>query len=309
MELRSLGTTGLHVSALSYGASPLGSVFRDIDKGEGIRTVHEALDGGINFIDVSPYYGHTKAEAVLGEALRGIQRDKYILATKVGRYGEDEFDFSPARVATSLNESLARLGVDYVDIVQCHDIEFVDLGPIIHDTLPALRRLQEAGKARFVGVTGLPLRSLRAVAEHAPLDTVLSYCNYSLNNTLLQSDLSFFAGHGVGVINASPLSMGLLSRRGAPEWHPAPTKIKAACARAVAFCNEHGVDIAELAVQFALAEPGIATTLVGTASPENIRKNIAWASQKPDAALLHEVMQILQPVQNQLWPSGKPENN
>src|SRR3954454_6599687 len=106
MLYRPLGRTGLEVSILSYGASPLGSVFRDVDEAEGIRTVHTALDLGINFIDVSPYYGLTRAETLLGKALRGIPRERYYLATKVGRYGEDSFDFSAGRVTRSVDESL-----------------------------------------------------------------------------------------------------------------------------------------------------------------------------------------------------------
>ncbi len=309
MEYRALGSTGLQVSLLSYGASPLGGVFRDIDHKEGIRTVHAALDLDVNFIDVSPYYGLTKAEAVLGQALKGIPRDKYLLATKVGRYGEAEFDFSPARVARSLDDSLQRLGLDYVDLIQCHDIEFVPLQPLIDHTLPALRRLQAAGKARFVGVTGLPLRALRTVSEQAPLDTILSYCQFALNNAALQADLPFYRQRGVGVINASPLSMGLLTQRGAPPWHPASPQLKAACHSAAQLCRAQGVDIAQLALQFALSNPDIATTLVGTASPANIQQNIEWASQPLDPALLSQVQAILQPVQGRTWTSGLAENS
>ena len=107
MDYRSLGRTGLEVSALSLGASPLGSVFRDVDEAEAIRTVHVAIDLGINLIDVSPYYGLTKSETVLGKALKGIPRDKYYLMTKVGRYGAAEFDFSAGRVVASVDESLS----------------------------------------------------------------------------------------------------------------------------------------------------------------------------------------------------------
>src|SRR5205823_15037940 len=131
MQYRALGTTGLNVSTLSFGASSLGGVFAPIDESDGVRAVHVAVDHGINFIDVSPYYGATKAETVLGRALKQIARDRYFLATKVGQYGEGDFDFSAARVTQSVDESLARLNVDYVDLIQCHDIEFVKLDPII----------------------------------------------------------------------------------------------------------------------------------------------------------------------------------
>jgi len=147
VEYRPLGRTGLNVSKLSFGASSLGGVFRDIDHAEALRTVHVALELGINFIDVAPYYGLTRAETVLGEALQTVDRERYTLATKVGRYGDAEFDFSAARVVAGLDESLARLGVDHVDLIQCHDIEFGDLDQIVEETLPALQRAKEQGRS------------------------------------------------------------------------------------------------------------------------------------------------------------------
>jgi L-galactose dehydrogenase len=309
MQYRPLGGTGLSVSVLSYGASPLGGVFGDVDETEGIQTVHAALDLVINFIDVSPYYGLTKAETVLGRALAGIERDRYYLATKVGRYGENQFDFSAGRVTRSVDESLRRLGVEYVDLIQCHDIEFGSLDQIVTETLPALEKVRAAGKARFIGITGYPLNIFRHVLQRAPVDTILSYCRYSLNDTALEGLLPFLGERGVGIINASPLSMGLLTERGAPAWHPAPEELKSACARASAHCRARGTDIAQLAVQFAVSNPAIATTLVGTANVENIEKNVAAIASPPDPELLAEVQAILEPVQNLAWPSGRPENN
>ena len=309
MEYRTLGKTGLKVSALSLGASPLGSVFRTIDEAAGIRTVHLALDLGINLIDVSPYYGLTKAETVLGKALKGIPRDRYVLATKVGRYGEAQFDFSAGRVTASVDESLARLGVEYIDLIQCHDIEFGGLDQVVEETLPALRKLQAAGKVRFVGITGYPLKIFREVVARAEVDTILSYCHYELDNTSLLELLPSLEANGVGIISASPLGMGLLTQRGTPAWHPAPAAIKEACAQAAALCAARGVDIAQLALQFALAEPRIHSTLVGTASPDNLQRNVAWCETPPDATLLAEVRAILAPVHNQGWLSGRAENN
>lgn len=309
MKFRPLGQTGLSTSILSYGASPLGSVFRDIDETEGVSCVHRALDLGINFIDCSPFYGLTRAETVLGRALQGIARERYLLATKVGRYGEDEFDFSAARVTRSVEESLGRLGVEYVDLIQCHDIEFGDLNQIIDQTLPALRRVVASGKARFVGITGLPLTVFERVTASAEVDTILSYCRYSLNDTSLENLLPTLHSRGVGVISASPLSMGLLTQRGAPDWHPAPDAVKRKCAQAAQFCAERGADISKLALQFALQNEAIATTLVGTASVQNLEKNVRWAEEPLDEDLLREVLAILQPIQNQTWPSGRSENN
>ncbi len=309
MRYRPLGRTGLDVSVISYGASPLGSVFRDVAEADGIRTVHTALDLGVNLFDCSPYYGLTKAETVLGKALRGIRRDRYILATKVGRYGPERFDFSAARVTASVDESLARLGVDHLDLIQCHDIEFVPLAQIWSETIPALQRLREQGKVRFIGVTGYPLPAFHQVMAHTRIDTVLSYCRYSINDTALAGSLMSMQTAGVGVISASPLSMGLLTDRGGPAWHPAPEALKTACAHAAAHCRTKGADLARLAVQFAVAEERIASTLVGTASPENIAKNVAWSDEPIDRVLLAEVQAILAPVQNMNWSSGLPENS
>jgi L-galactose dehydrogenase len=311
VEYRALGKTGLNVSALSFGASSLGGVFRDVDQAEAVRAVHVSLDLGINFIDVSPYYALTKAETVLGAALRGVKRDRYYLATKVGRYGHtaDDFDFSAQRVTASVDESLARIGVDHIDVIQCHDIEFGDLDQIVNETLPALRKLQRSGKVRFVGITGLPLKAFRYVADRADIDTILSYCHYELNDTALLDLVPYLKSKSIGVISASPLGMGLLSTRGTPDWHPAPAVVKETCARAAAHCRERGASIEKLAVQFALAQPEIVTTLVGSANPDNMRRNVQWMNEPIDRPLLDEVLAILAPIHNVTWPSGRVENN
>jgi len=314
MEYRPLGKTGMQVSALSFGASSLGGVFHDVDERTGIRAVRTALELGINLIDVSPYYGLTKAETVLGRALAGLPRQRYFLATKCGRYGAnlDDFDFSAARVTRSVDESLSRLGVDYFDIIQVHDMEFGDIRQIVGETIPALLKVKERGKARFVGITGLPLAMFVRVIEQSPpgaIDTILSYCHYELNDTSLLETLPAMEQRGIGVINASPLGMGLLSLRGTPNWHPAPDEVKRRCLQAAEHCRAKGSSIIKLAVQYSLSEPRVATTLVGTASPENIASNVAWAAEPIDQRLLNEVLEILKPVHNVTWPQGRPENN
>ena len=309
MIYRTLGNTGLQVSILSYGASPLGSVFRAIDQSEGIRTVHTAIDGGVNLIDCSPYYGITKAETVLGKALREIPRDHYYLATKAGRYGDAEFDFSPSRIVRSLDESQRRLGVEHVDIFQLHDIEFGDLEQVIEESLPLLARLKEQGRIGWYGVTGLPLRIFRQVLARHPIDTILSYCRYTLGDTSLAALLPDLAAAGVGVINASATGMGLFNPQGVPEWHPAPAPIRNAAAEVVALCTQRGASATRLALQFALAEPGIHTTLVGTASARNMSDNLSCVGEPPDAELLAAAQRLLAPVRDATWPSGRPENN
>lgn len=309
MEYRPLGRTGLNVSRLSLGGSSFGAVFRPTDDHESIRTVHTALDLGINFIDVSPGYG--RAETVLGRALREIKRERYFLATKVGQYAGRPADYSAARVTRSFEDSCRLLGVDYIDLVQCHDIEYADLDQIVHETLPALLKLKAAGRIGHLGITGLPLKIFPAVLTRTPpglVETILSFCHYELNDTSLESILPECAARGVGVINASPTGMGLLTERGVPAWHPASPAIVAACRHAVDFCRTQGEDIVKVAVQFAISHPGIATTLIGTANPENIRRNVAYAAMPPNPALLAKMREILRPVHNHNFTRGRPEN-
>ncbi len=311
MEYRTLGKTGLQVSALSFGASSLGGFFRNVSESECRQTVHTAIDMGINFIDVSPFYGLTKAETVLGKVLSDIPRDKYFMTTKVGRYGYDikEFDFSAKRVIASVDESLARLKLDYVDLIQCHDIEFGSLDQIVEETIPALQKVKEQGKARFIGITGLPLKIYPYVLDRIDIDTILSYCHYEMNDTSLLELLPYLQQKHVGIINASPLGMGLLTHRGAIPEHPAGDDIKHICAKAAEYCAEKGERIEKLAVQFSVRHPDIHTTLVGTASPENIKRNIEWVEEPIDEELLNDVLEILRPIHNAIWRQGRPENN
>lgn len=311
MQYRTLGATGVQVSALALGGSSLGSAFRAIDEAEGIRAVHTALDHGINLIDTAPYYGATTAETVLGRALRGVARDRYILATKVARYGPQlaDFDFSAARVTRSVDESLARLGVDHLDFIQVHDMEFGDLEQIITETIPALRQVQAAGKVRFVGISCLPVRLYRTVLDRVAVDQIQSYCHYCLNDTALADLLPYLHSKNVGIFNSAPLAMRLLSNEGPPAWHPAPAALREKCAAAAAFCRARGADLGKLALQYALAHPGIHTHVVGTASPARVLQNIAEAEAPLDRELLAGVLAILQPVHNLTWPSGRPENN
>ena len=315
MRYTELGKTGMQISHLSFGASSLGSVFRDTNLKESCEAVEAAIEGGINFIDVSPYYGHYKAETVLGQALKNIPRDKYFLSTKVGRYGKDgvnTWDYSAQRVTDSVFESMERLGVEHIDIINVHDIEFQAALPgglqkVVDETLPALVALKKQGVVGHVGITDLQLENLKWVIEHCPepiVESVLNFCHYTLNDDALTDYLDFFKQHGIGVVNASPLSMGLLSQRGVPAWHPAPKALVEACQRAAAYCADKGYPIERLAVQYAVSNPRIASTLFSSANPENVRRNIQWANEEPDWQLVQEVKDIIGNQQRVTWANS-----
>jgi len=306
MEKRTLGRTGFAVSILSFGAAPLGGVYGEISDAAGIAAVRHAIDRGINFVDTSPYYGITRSESVLGEALQGGYREKVILCTKAGRDTKTDFNFSRQHITQSLDASLRRLRTDYVDILIAHDIEFADdFERVFTETADTLHELKRTGKCRAVGMSGYPLGILVKAVERCNLDVVLSYCHATLiNQQLFERLLPVAQQHGTGLINASPLSMGLLTMAGPPEWHPAPQAIKDACRQAAAICQRHNVDLAKLALSAVLHDSRLTTTLSGMSSVEEVDKNLAALESPPDPAILAEVQQVLAPVSTLTWPSG-----
>jgi L-galactose dehydrogenase len=312
VEYRTLGKTGMRVSVIGYGASPLGDEFGTTDVAEGARAVHYAIDQGINYFDVSPYYGRTLAEERLGAALDG-KRAKVFLATKCGRYGKevDECDYSARRVTAGIEDSLRRLRTDHVDLIQIHDCEMVaDPDQIVRETIPALRQVVKAGKARWVGITGLPLKLLRHIATHVEVDTILSFCRYNLMVTDMDEILTpLCRQQSIGLINASPLHMRVLTEKGAPGWHPAPRAVLDVSRRAVEACKQAGVDIADVAFRFCLDHPHVATTLVGMSKLRHVEANLRALRVKNDPALLKRLAEIIAPVKDVMWDQGRPANN
>lgn len=309
MQFRPLGNTGLSLSWLSFGASPLGAEFRAIDLGEAFRSVRVALDLGMNFIDTSPFYGRGMSEVLLGMALRDVPRDSYFLGTKLGRYDRAHFDFSARRVAESVDVSLHRLGVDYLDIMLCHDIEFVEMSQIVNETLPALRAIQKQGKVRLVGISGYPMNIFKYVLDRTDLDVILSYNHYTLQNTMLADLVPYLKGRGVGIMNAAPFSARLLTNAALPPWHRATPEVRETCRKAAEHCTQRGVDIAQLAVQFSLDHGDMTTCVVGSANPENVKKWVAWADAPRDQQLIREVQEILRPIHDWFYLEGRVENN
>lgn len=310
MEHRILGKTGLSVPSLSFGASSLGQEFRNVTLEEATRSVHVALEHGLNLIDTSPFYGRGMSEVLLGVALKGVPREKYTLCSKLGRYDLNHFDFSFKRVLESVDVSLHRLGTDHLDIILAHDIEFVDVNQIIEETLPAMRKVQQQGKVRFIGISGYPMKVFRQVLEKEEVDCILSYNQYTLQNTrLLDELLPLLQRKKVGVMNAGPFSARLLTNAPLPAWLKEPEEVKAAARRAAALCEQRGSDIAKLALQFSISHPDIATTVAGSANPVNIANWAKWAAEPIDEALLRDVRAIFAPVQNLGHLEGRLENN
>lgn len=310
MEYRFLGNTGMEVSIVGYGASPLGDVFGQIDPQEGIRAVHYAIGKGINYFDVAPMYGVTLAEQRLGEALKGKRHSIY-LATKCCRYDENIFDFSAKRVRASIDESLKRLQTDYVDLYQIHDIEFGDERQVLEEAIPAAYEVKKSGKARFVGITGLPVRYLRHIAEQVEIDTILSWGHYNLVEDEMDEYLTpLCRERGIGLINASPVHQRLLTEKGPPSWHRSPRIVLETAPQLAMLCREkYGVDIAQVAMRYALDYPYLATTIVGMSKVNSVKSNLEALDFKIPDGLLEELGPIIAPIKNKMWFEGLPENN
>jgi L-galactose dehydrogenase len=267
-----------------------------------------AIDAGINLVDTSPYYGKTLSEERLGNALVG-RRHEVVLGTKCGRYGFDEFDFSETAVVSGFEASLRRLRTDYVDILQVHDVEFGSIDQVIHETIPALQRLKTEGKARFIGVTGYWPHTLAHIAESTSIDVVLNYCHWNLLMDDMDVELTPVASRQqLGLMNGSPLHMGLLGGNAGPDWHPAPSNIKAVAARFGALCREYGIDPAIVALNACLQHPSVASTVVGPRSVEEVNDALEALKVRPSAELMENVNELIAPIFNTSWCSGLPEN-
>ncbi|SDS18932.1 aldo/keto reductase [Opitutus sp. GAS368] len=310
MKYQPLGHLGPKVSSLSFGASALGGVFRTVDEARAIEAVHAALECGINYFDVAPAYGGTRAEAVLGKALRGISRDRYFLSTKVGKYtapgqyGSDTLDYSRTRIRASLEESAARLGTDYFDVLHLHDIEYQARQHVeraLTEGLVAVRELKREGRIGAVSFGVYPLDLWRRIFTDYDVDAALVHNHYCLNDTTLLDLLPLARTRRIGIINASPFGSGLLTEAGPASWHPATAADRAVFRAAAEFCQREGYSISKLALQFSSQHPEIPTTMFSSANPDSVRRNVLWHEEPYDAGLVAQVQKILKPVRNKQW--------
>ena len=310
MQQRLLGRTGLRISELAFGGASVGQQYGPVSESEVADGLHLAMDAGVNLIDTSAYYGLGRSEEIFGNVLSPELRKHYAICTKAGRLDRDRFDFSSAGMRTCFEGSLRRLKSDHVTILLAHDIEFADdIEQVFTETAEVLHRLKAEGKTRFIGMSGLPLSMLRTAVERCQLDVVISYCHYTLfDRTLLTDLLPVCEVHGVGVLNASPLSMGLLTPGGPPPWHPAGDHVKRVCRETNEWCLANGISLPDLAMRFCLNEPRIASTITGAAKRDELAINLAAVGQTPQSVMLAEVERRFSPIMNQTWASGRREH-
>ena len=195
---------------------------------------------------------------------------------------------------------------DHVDILLAHDIEFAtDYEYVFNETYRVLQDLKKEGKTRFIGMSCYPLGLLTQAIERCDLDVVISYAHCNLWNTRLLTELMPVAeARGTGVLNASPLAMGLLTNQGPQPWFPGQPEIVAACKKAAELCRSRGADISFLGMQFVYAQKRVPCTLTGAARKSELEVNLRAMTEPLDQKLLAEVMQVLDPVRDWTWQSG-----
>ncbi|KAL9698594.1 hypothetical protein quinque_002035 [Culex quinquefasciatus] len=280
MQYNQFGRTGLQVSKISLGTGTLSKFYGDLDAATGIKAVHQALRKGINYVDTAPYYGQGRSEEILGQALKDVPRQAYYVATKVGRYEldyENMFDYSAKKTRESVEKSLKLLGVGYLDVVQIHDVEFVeDLSIIWNETLPTLEKLRDEGKLKFIGVSAYPMDALKKVITGAPgrFDTVLCYCRNTLIDNSLKEFIPFFEENRLAIICASGHGMGLLTNAGPQPWHPCQDQTKEICWEASEYCKQQGVELGKLAMYHFIQLDGPATFLAGMQTEHLVNINL-----------------------------------
>jgi len=310
MHYRPLGKTGLNVSYLGLGCAQLGAIFRGITVEDHIKIVHEAVKHGINYLDCAPFFNFGRAEEVLGQALRDVPREAYYLTTKVGKYSPDVlkmYDYSFSRTEDSVNNSLNRLQVDCIDIVQIQDVDFVEDKSILYnETLPALQKCKAEGKLRFIGISGYDLEAIKQVIVDSTIkiDVVLSPCHCTLNDISIKDYAKFFEDNDIGFVSASPVAMGLLSPKGAPSFHPAGAELKAAAAEAAKICEEQKTDIIKLATHFALSQPEPATTLTMCNTLDALKKHIKMIQQNlwpQEKSSMEQVLNLFATLDKRDW--------
>lgn len=306
MEHRKLGKTGLSVSVLGQGGAAFGQQYGAVSAAEVADCVHAAIDAGVNLMDTAAYYGKGVAEELLGQALEGGWRDKVHICTKACRLDRDVFDFTPEGTRKCFEASLKRLRTDHVEILLAHDIEFADdYEYVFNETYRVLQDLKKEGKTRFIGMSCYPLGLLKQAIERCDLDVVISYAHCNLFNTRLLTELMPIAeARGVGVMNASPLAMGLLTNQGPQPWFPGQPEVVAACRAAAELCRTRGADISLLGMQFACAQKRIPCTLTGAARKSELDVNLKALDSTIDMSLLNDVKKVLDPVRDWTWKCG-----
>lgn len=329
MSLKPIGPSKVPVSGklkdlppLLLGGAVFSQQFNDNPESLSIKEILRiGFSNGIVGIDTSPYYG--PSEILLGQALKELKqefsRDTYYIVTKAGRVKLNDFDYRPESIKKSVLRSLERLNTDYLDVVYLHDIEFVKEEEVF-EALKVLKELKEQGIVRHIGVSGYPVDFLYHIAlvasktpEIGPLDAILSYSNFNLQNQRLREYIDkFYKEAKLGkLLNGSILSMSLLRSGSTHDFHPAPKELRQRCKDVAKFTQEqYGIELADLATRYAIREflPH-GNVVLGVSSVEELENAIKqyWAAVDKtvdDTEVVEKVEELFGDHLNEVWESG-----
>jgi aryl-alcohol dehydrogenase-like predicted oxidoreductase len=309
MEYRRLGTSDLRVSVIALGTLAMGGrAYGPVNDGDSIATVRRAIELGVNFIDTSDNYGLGHAEEIVGTAIKG-RRNDVVLATKGGtpwdEQGRIALDCSPEAITRSVEDSLRRLGTDWIDLYQIHS---PDPETPYEDTVRALERLVQAGKTRHVGLSNFWMGEMEEWLSFGGIASNQMPYNF-LHRDIEQAALPFCREHGIGVIAYTPLLMGLFAGRITsraefgqgdhrafyPQFQGEPLAQclgLVECLRPLA--EERGMTIAQLALSWVVSRPGVTCAIPGAKRPEQVEENAAAGEQLLTEAELERIDRILE---------------
>jgi L-galactose dehydrogenase len=295
---------------IGYGCATLANIYAPIDDQKSKEIIEYCFSKGINYFDVAPFYGGGLAEKRLGNGLNNLPREKIFIATKIGRYTEDNsisgaggyFDFSPSRIEQSIKDSLNNLNTNYLDLLQCHDIENVKKEDIL-DCLPLLDHFKSLGIINGIGINSYPIYPLYDIINSTSIniDTVGTYAHHTIINDSLLDYIPFFKKKNIKIINSSPLAMGLLSDKGPPDWHPASVLMKNVVSKINLFLNNKGHNLSQISMAYSLSNPDILCTLTGGNSIKEINENIDATKIEIPNDLIEQINKIAEPIKNKLW--------
>lgn len=286
MEYVKLGETDLVVSELGFGGAPIGGLYnREIAEDQAIATVHRALNLGMNFIDTAPFYGYGRApygqsERYIGRALATYDGDMPIVATKVGRVPED-FDYSYDMTMASVEDSMERLGLDYLPLVHFHAVhlaESVDQVLSAEGSLGALRELQEQGVVGWIGV-GTPRPIIAEYIASDEVDVALVSNQYDLlDRSAAERILPLARKHKVGVVIGGAYGGGILATGPVPgakyKYRDAPSEIRERVRTMQDICSQFDVSLTAVALHFCLRHPTVDSVVLGTSSVEHVEQMV-----------------------------------
>jgi len=321
-EKRRIGRTSLEVTALGLGCATLGGSRIAVSRGEAEAIIRAAWAAGVGYIDTAPYYGFGQAERCVGDAMRWVSREEWVLSTKVGRLlrpsqtpGDGQrhplpfeavYDYSYDGVMRSFEDSLQRLGLARIDILYVHDIGEMQHGSEAHSRLMrtlrdggyrALEELRSAGVVRAIGIGVNEREVLLEALECGNWDAFLLAGRYTLlEQAPLDDLLPRCLEAGTSIVVGGPLNSGILAGRDTWNYRTAPPEIVARVDAIKAVCDSHRVPIAAAALQFPLAHPAVAAVIPGPRNVEEFHANLnllrhaiparLWADLR-DAGLLH----------------------